>query len=146
MKVRDVLRNVLAVSAGLLAGMGLNMSLITLNTSVLFPAPAGIDMNDGQAFNAYIESLPTEAFLVVLLAHLVQSFVGGWIAARLAASRPMALALTIGIFSLLGGVMAMTMITGPAWLMVELPLHLVVAWLAGRIEVRRRFGLDSSAT
>ncbi len=50
----------------------------------------------------------------------------------------MLLAMVIGALSLLGGVLAMAMIPGPAWLAVELPLYLVVAWLAGRREVQRR--------
>jgi len=40
--------------------------------------------------------------------------------------------------SLAGGIMNMMSIDGPAWLMVELPLYLVVAWAAGTLEVRRR--------
>jgi hypothetical protein len=105
---------------------------------VLFPAPEGMDANDPAQFNAYVAALPTAAFLVVVLAHLGQSFVGGWLAARLGASRPMLLAMIVGVLSLVGGITAMMTIDGPDWLVVELPLYLVVAWLAGRIEQRRR--------
>jgi hypothetical protein len=31
-----------------------------------------------------------------------------------------------------GGIIAMFMIDGPDWLVIELPLYLVVAWAAGR--------------
>jgi len=47
----------------------------------------------------------------------------------------MALALAIGALSLAGRVMAMTMIPGACWRMVELPLYLVAAWLAWRLEL-----------
>jgi len=30
------------------------------------------------------------------------------------------------------------MIEGPAWLMIELPLYLVVAWAEGNMEIKRR--------
>lgn len=133
-----MLRNVLAVIGGFLVGSALNMGLIQLNMHVLFPMPAGMDMNDPEQFNAFIVTLPTAAFFVVILAHLGQSFVGGWVAARLGASHPMVLALIIGVLSLVGGILAMTMIQGPDWMIVELPLYLFVAWLAGRMEQRRR--------
>ena len=133
-----MVRNILAAIAGIIVGMVLNMGLIQLNMQVFFPMPAGTDMNDPAQFNAFIASLPTQAFLLVLLAHLGQSFVGGWIAARLGASRPMLLAMIVGVLSLAGGIAAMFMIEGPAWMMIELPLYLVVAWLAGRIEQKRR--------
>ena len=133
-----MLRNAGAVGLGLVLGMALNMAIIQLNMNLFFPAPAGMDMNDPEQFNAYIAGLPMAAFLVVMLAHLGQSFVGAWIAARLGASRPLLLAMIIGVISLAGGIWAMTIIKGPDWMMIELPLYLVAAWLAGRLEQKRR--------
>lgn len=108
--------------------------------------PEGLNIFDSTQvaeFNAFLATLsgnPTP-FVVVLLAHLGQSFVGGWVAARLGASRPMLLAMIVGTVSLALGIMAMQSITeGPDWMVVELPLYLVVAWLAGRIEQKRRAG------
>jgi hypothetical protein len=34
--------------------------------------------------------------------------------------------------------MNMMTIRGPTWMYIELPLYLVVAWAAGKLEVRRR--------
>ncbi len=118
--------------------MAVNMSLVMLNARVLFPMPEGTDMNNPEQLNAWVATLPTAAFFVVIAAHLGQSFVGGWVAARLGSSRPMLLAMIVGLASLAGGVMSMMSIKGPAWLVVELPLYLVVAWLAGRMEINRR--------
>jgi hypothetical protein len=133
-----VIRNILAVVVGLFVGSCVNMALIMLNTSVLYPMAPGTDMNDPAAMNAYVATLPAAAFLVVMAAHLGQSFVGGWVAARLGASRPMLLAMIVGGFSLLGGILSMMSIKGPTWFYVELPLYLVVAWAAGRLEAKRR--------
>ena len=132
------MRNFLAVLAGLVVGMAVNLAFVQLNTRVLYPMPPGTSMQDPEQFNAYLATLPDTAFIVVLVAHLGQAFVGGWVAARLAASRPMTLALIVGALSLLGGVVNMTMVEHPTWMYVELPLYLVVAWLAGKIEERRR--------
>jgi MFS family permease len=133
-----VIRNIVAVVVGLAAGMAVNMSLVMLNAYVLFPMPEGMDMNDPEQMNAWVATLPTAAFFVVIAAHLGQSFVGGWVAARLGSSRPMLLAMIVGLASLAGGIMSMMSIKGPAWLVIELPLYLVVAWLAGRMEINRR--------
>jgi MFS family permease len=133
-----MLRNVGAVLLGLIAGSCVNMALILLNSYVLFPMPEGMDMNDADQMNAYIATLPAVAFLVVIVAHLGQAFVGGWIAARLGKSRPMVLAMILGVLTLAGGVMNAMTLTTPTWMYIELPLYLVVAWAAGTLEVRRR--------
>ena len=136
-----MLRNIAAVIAGLVVGSAVNMALIMLNMFVLFPAPAGLDMADPVAMNAYIAGLPTAAFLVVLAAHLGQAFVGGCVAARLGGSRPVRLAMIVGIASLVGGVMNMMTIRGPDWMFIELPLYPLVALLAGRaVEAGRARG------
>jgi hypothetical protein len=111
--------------------MVINIALIQLNFLVFFPVPPGTDMADSDQFNAYIAGLPPTAFIVVLSARLSQAFVGGWIAARFGASHPMILAMIVGTVVLIGGIMAMAMIDGPNWLIIELPLYLVVAWVAG---------------
>jgi hypothetical protein len=133
-----MLRNIGAVLAGLVVGMIVNMAFVMLNTFVLFPMPEGTDMNNPDQFNAYIATLPFAAFLVVLVAHLGQSFVGALVAGRLAGSRAMVLAMIIGVLSLVAGILNMMTIKGPDWMYIELPLYLVVAWLAGKIELKRR--------
>ena len=131
-------RNIGAVIAGLIVGSIVNMALVLLNTLVLYPMPEGTDMYDPEQMNAYIATLPATAFLVVLVAHLGQSFVGGWVAARLGASHVMHLAMIVGVLTMLGGIYNLTQVDHPAWLYVEIPLYLVVAWFAGRIEQKRR--------
>lgn len=133
-----VLKNLGAVLLGLVAGLAVNMGLVILNTKVLFPLPPGADMQDPVAFKAYLATLPVTAFVVVLFAHLGQSFVGAWVAARVSASKPMALALVVGVLSLAAGIANATQVPLPTWMSIEFPLYLVVAWVAGALEVRRR--------
>jgi len=132
-----MVRNILAVIAGLVVGMVVNIAFVMVNLA-LFPMPEGTDMNDPTAFAGYVETLPATAFILVLAAHLGQSFVGGWVAARLGASRPVLLALIVGVFTLLGGIANAMQVPMPAWMYVEFPLYLVVAWAAGVLEARRR--------
>ncbi len=133
-----MLRNILALVLGLAAGMAVNMGIIMLNSSLLFPMPAGTSMADPEQMNAYVASLPILALLVVMVAHLGQAFVGGFVAARLAASKPMLLAMIIGALSLLGGIMNAMSIHTPTWFYIEMPLYLLFAWTAGRIAIEQR--------
>lgn len=131
-------QNAGAVIAGLIAGFAVNMAVLSINTKWLFPAPEGLDPNNTAQYQAYLDTLPATAFVVVMLAHLGQAFVGGWVAARLGSSRPVLLAMIIGVLSLAGGIWAMQMFKGPTWMYAELPLYLLLAWLAGRLVEKQR--------
>ena len=130
-------RNVGAVILGMIVGSMANMAIVMLNFQ-LFPMPEGMDQNDPAAMADYISGLPTAAFLVAIVAHMAQAGLGGWVAARLGASRPLMLALIVATLTLVGGVANMLMIGGPTWMWVEVPLYLVVGWGVGTLEAKRR--------
>ncbi len=135
--------NVAAFFAGAFCGAAVNMMLIQLN-GVFFPPPVALDYSDPAALDAYVANLPLVALLVVIVAHLAQAFVGGWVGARLAA-HAMPMALVLGVFSMIGGIANLMMITHPTWMWIEVPLYLVAAYAAGRIEVTRRARVGASA-
>jgi hypothetical protein len=132
-----VLRNIAAVIAGLVVGMIVNLALIQLNT-VFFPLPDGVDMTNTAQMRDVIQGMPAAAWILVIAAHLGQAFVGGWVAARLGASRRMMLAIIVGLLSLAGGIANALMLSAPLWTWIEMPFYPVVAWLAGRMELARR--------
>ena len=134
-----MLRNIAAVIAGLVVGMIVNLALIQLNT-VFFPLPDGVDMTDTAQMKDAIQGMPVAAWILVFAAHLGQAFVGGWVAARLGASRRMMLAMIVGVLSLAGGIANAAMLSAPVWTWIEMPFYPVVAWLAGRMELARRAG------
>lgn len=130
-------RNVIAVIVGLAVGMMVNMALVLLNLG-LHPMPEGVNFDDPEGVKAYFATLPLMAYLIVLLAHLGQSFVGGLVAALISATRPMLVAMIVGVLSLIGGLINMTDMPLPMWMWIEIPLYLVVSWAAGSIVVNRR--------
>ena len=133
-----VFRNMLALVVGLAVGLAVNALLIELN-SAIYPLPDGLDpATNVEGFQRYIDSLPALAFVIIMAAHLGQATVGGWIAARLSATRPRIMALVIGALSLAGGVMMMAQVRGPIWMYAELPLYLLLSWSVGAMEHRRR--------
>ena len=138
-----MLRNVGAVFVGMFVGGVLNMAIIMANMA-LFPAPEGLDFNDAVAMADYIASLPQAGFILPWVAHLTQALVGGWIAARLGASRPVLLAMIVAVLTMLGGVANMLQYAGPWWMYSEFPLYLAAGWAAGTVEQRRRDSLPTA--
>ncbi|EGF24461.1 hypothetical protein [Rhodopirellula baltica] len=120
-----ILRNILAVVAGLFLGSVLNMAIVTIGP-ILIPLPGGVDMSDMDQFAENLKLLKPANFFAPWLAHAFGTLVGAFVAAKIAASHKMKFALGIGVFFLLGGItMAMTF-GGPLWFIV---LDLVGAYL-----------------
>lgn len=109
-----ILRNLLAVIAGLVVGSVVNMAIITVGPMVI-PPPTGVDMSDMDKFAENIKLLEPANFIAPWLAHALGTLVGAFVAAKVAASHKMKLALGIGVFFLLGGIMMVSMVGGPVW-------------------------------
>ena len=131
----DMFRNLIAVVLGMLAGMAVNMSLVLL-VMFLHPMPEGVDFSDSAAMPTYFATIPATGFLIVLAAHLGQSFFGGLVAALLSSDSPRVMALIIGVLSLIGGVVNLIDLPHPAWMWVEVPGYLLVAWFAASLAMR----------
>ena len=126
-----LLRNGLALLAGLVIGGAVNMALVTLGP-VLVPPPPGFDMTSAESLRESIHLLEWRHLMMTFLAHALGTFVGAWVAGRLAATHQTALALGVGAFFLLGGIAASYMFPAPAWF-IALDLivaYIPMAWLA----------------
>ncbi len=124
--MHPILRNILALVAGLVAGSMVNMALIMMG-AVLFPPPPGVDVNDVSSINAHIGEYSVLQLLAPFVAHALGTLVGAMVAARLAATHHLIPALVVGLFFLVGGVLAVRMIpNAPLWFNA---LDLVVAYL-----------------
>ncbi|MCY4638276.1 MAG: hypothetical protein OXG04_27905 [Acidobacteria bacterium] len=117
---------------GLVVGTIVNLALVQLNT-VLFPLPEGVDVTDRARMQDAIRDLPAAAWILVFAAHLGQSFVGAWVAARLGISHQMTLAMIVGVVSLGAGIANAMMLAAPAWTWLEMPFYLLGACAAGRL-------------
>lgn len=131
-----VLKNVGAVVAGWFLGSMANMAVVTVS-QMIWTVPEGMDLNVPEQFAAYIAGLPTGAFVFAMVAHILQAVLGAFIAARLAASRPVLLAVIIGVLTAAASAWMLQMMGGPAWMWVEVPLEVglaygVGAWVASR--------------
>ena len=137
----DMLRNTLAVIAGVAIGGGVNMALIALSPSVIAP-PAGVDVNDAASLSASMHLFEPRHFVMPFLAHAVGTLAGALAAFLIAATYKVPISYAIGAIFLCGGVAASFMIPAPKWF-IALDLvaaYLPMAWVGIQIGTRMTRG------
>jgi hypothetical protein len=135
--MHPILRNLLAVLAGLVVGSIVNMGLITVGGSVV-PPPAGADTATTAGLKASMHLFEAKHFLFPFLAHALGTFAGAAVAARVAASRQLPLAMVIGVAFLAGGLAMVLMLPSPFWFdALDLGIaYIPMAWLGWRLAAR----------
>lgn len=142
-----LLRNILAVLAGVVGGGVVNMALITLSPS-LIPPPAGVDVTTAEGLEKGIHLFQPRHFVMPFLAHALGTLAGALAAYLIAATYKARLAFVVGAFFLCGGVAASFMIPAPAWF-IALDLvaaYLPMAWLGIQIGMRLMPASDPART
>lgn len=137
----NLLRNVLAVIAGIVIGGIVNMAIITLSPS-LIPPPAGVDVNNAESLRNAMHLFEPRHFVMPFLAHAVGTLAGALVAYLIAASHKTKFAYAIGAFFLVGGIAASFMIPAPTWFIALdlLVAYLPMAWLGIQIGTRLKHG------
>lgn len=132
--MNPIIRNILAVLAGLFVGGFVNMGIIQISGSII-PPPEGVDMTTAEGITAGMELLQPKHFIMPFLAHALGTFVGALLAALIAATHKIKFALAIGVFFLIGGVMMVFMVPSPTWFIaVDLLLaYIPMAYLGGKM-------------
>ena len=125
MKNNIILRNILAVIAGIIIGSIVNMGLIMVGTMAV-PAPDGADVSTMEGLKEAMHLFKPINFLFPFLAHTLGTLVGAIVAALIAGSRKMLFAIIIGFVFLLGGIYNVINLPSPLWFSV---LDLVVAYI-----------------
>ncbi|WP_405381629.1 hypothetical protein [Maribacter sp. LLG6340-A2] len=123
--MNSTLKNILAVVAGLVVGSMVNMGIVMISGSII-PPPEGGDITTMEGLKSTIHLFEPKHFLFPFLAHALGTLVGAFVAAKLAASRKMVMALIVGLFFLIGGAINISMLGGPMWFNA---LDLIVAYI-----------------
>lgn len=126
----------LAVLAGLFAG-GLTVALVEAISSLLHPAPPGLDFHDAAALARFVATLPTSAFLCVIVAHFCGTLIAGLVTCLIAKRPWWTAAIGIGLVFQLAGVANLIMIPHPTWvavadMMVYVPGAILGVWIYRR--------------
>ncbi|MEM1123371.1 MAG: hypothetical protein AAGJ18_23220, partial [Bacteroidota bacterium] len=104
--------------------------------SSIVPPPEGVNPMDAESLKASMHLFEAKHFIMPFLAHAIGTLVGAFVVAKLAVSHHMKLAVGVGVWFLLGGIVAAQMMSGaPTWFLV---LDLIVAylpmgWLGGKL-------------
>jgi len=133
------IRNTIAVVIGLVAGSLLNMSIILISGSII-PPPAGADLTTTEGLKAAMALMEPRHFIMPFLAHALGTFVGAFIAAKLATTNKMNFASLIGALFLMGGVANIFMLPSPLWFTI-LDLagaYFPMAFIAGKLAMRKK--------
>lgn len=130
----NLLRNALAILAGIGIGGSVNMALIAISPS-LIPPPAGVDVNNPESLAGAMHLFEPRHFVMPFLAHAFGTLAGALAACVIAATHRARMAYSIGVVFLCGGVAASFMIPAPAWFIALdlLAAYLPMAWLGIRL-------------
>lgn len=138
--MNPILRNVLAIIAGVVIGSIVNMSLVSISGKVI-PPPAGVDVTNVESLKSSMHLFEPKHFIFPFLAHALGTLAGAFVASIIAASHKIKFALGVGGFFLLGGIASVFMLPSPVWFTV-LDLagaYIPMGWLGHKL-AQIRFG------
>ena len=136
--MNSIIKNILAVLAGVILGSVVNMAIIAISESII-PPPNGADVTTTEGLKASMHLFRPINFLMPFLAHALGTFTGAFLAAFVAANRKMLFAMIIGLFFLAGGIASVLMLPSPLWFtLVDLiGAYIPMALLAAKLAVKK---------
>ena len=135
--MNPIIRNILAVIAGVVIGSAVNMGIITISGSII-PPPDGADVTTMEGLKESMHLFQPKHFILPFLAHALGTFAGAFLAALIATTHKMKFALGIGIFFLIGGIYMTFMLPSPTWFTILdlVGAYIPMAYFAGKLVVK----------
>ncbi len=129
-----MIRNILAVIAGIVVGALVNGGLINLG-HVVIALPPGADVSSYEALKNSMSLFGPEQFIFPFLAHAVGTLVGACVAALIAASAKFKIAMGVGVLFLIGGLINAILLPVPLWYdAIDLVLgYIPMAWIGAKL-------------
>ena len=136
--MNPVLKNILAVIAGIVLGSAVNMGIIMISGSII-PPPEGADVTTAEGLKASMHLFQPKHFIFPFLAHALGTFAGALLTAFIAATHKMTFALVIGAVFLVGGIANVFMLPSPLWFNILdlVAAYIPVSYLAGRLIIKK---------
>lgn len=137
--MNPILRNTLAVIVGIIVGSIVNMSIILISGSII-PPPKGADNTTMEGLKTTMHLFEAKHFLFPFLAHAIGTFAGAVTTALVAFNHKKKLALVIGAFFLLGGIVSVCSLPSPMWFtVVDLVFaYIPMAYLALKLTCKKK--------
>jgi hypothetical protein len=136
--MNPIVRNALAVIAGIFVGSLVNMALIQIGPNII-PPPEGADMTTTEGVKTAMSMMTSKHFIFPFLAHALGTLVGAYATARIARTNHKKLALIVGGVFLLGGISMVVFVGSPLWFnaLDLVAAYIPMAWLGGNWAVKR---------
>ncbi|MBX7205328.1 MAG: hypothetical protein K1X81_07870 [Bacteroidia bacterium] len=136
--MNPIVKNILAVIAGVIIGGALNMGIIMISGSII-PPPEGVDLTTMEGLKASMPLMEPKHFLMPFLAHALGTFLGALIAALIVPAQKMKLAMIIGGWFLLGGIINILMLPSPLWFTFTdlIGAYFPMAYLGGKLMTKK---------
>jgi len=137
--MNPIVRNILAVIAGLIIGSVVNMGLIMISGSVI-PPPEGGDVTTMEGLKETMHLFEPKHFIFPFLAHALGTLVGAFVAATIAANNKKKFAIAIGCFFLIGGIINVIMLASPTWFAILdiVGAYIPMAMIGGKLAIRKK--------
>lgn len=131
--IMNILRNIVAVVAGMITG-SVVIWLIELLGHSLYPPPEGVDPSDPESVRTIMETIQAGALWMLVLAYAVGALVAGFVAAAVSRDASKNAALITGGVLLIFGLINLLMIPHPVWFwVVSLAVYVPFSWIGYRI-------------
>lgn len=111
------MKSVVAILMGLFAGV-IVIYLIESISHQIYPMPNGLKIENKQALEEWMNTLPAGANFLVLVAWLLGSTVGGFVASYMDRANAKTSTIGVGIFLLIATLMNLYLIPHPAWMWI----------------------------
>lgn len=137
--MNPIVKNILSVIAGLIVGSIVNMGLIMLSSSII-PPPDGADVTTMEGLKESMHMFEPKHFIMPFLAHALGTLFGAMTAAFIAANNKMLMALIVGAFFLIGGIINVYMLPSPTWFaFVDLVgAYILMGWIGGKLVIKNK--------
>lgn len=130
------IRNIVAVVSGILV----SLIIIVIGEAlvhIMNPLPADVDMQNQEAFKAFIANAPVSLHLIILCNYGLACFLGGMTAAGIAYDKKMNRAMSLGGMFMGVGMFSLISLSHPIWVVIcSVIVFLPSAYLGGMIGLR----------
>lgn len=130
--MHPIIRNIIAVVAGVVLGSIVNMGIVMISGSIV-PPPEGADVSTMEGLRNSMYLFQPIHFLFPFLAHAIGTLIGAFLTAIIAAKNKIILALLIGVFFLAGGIYSVVGLPSPLWFTIVdlVGAYIPMAWIGG---------------
>lgn len=130
-----IVRRIGAVVAGLVVAFLLVFGAEAISHQI-YPPPPGMSMKDMAQVKAFVTTLPLSVLLIVLVGHLIATFVGTWTAAKIAQNA--IAAYVVGALLLCGGIANAVMLPQPVWYSIlSFVFYIGATWVGARAGMKQ---------